>query len=85
MRLMAFLSPIVLFVCIPVYLIDPYGLFSHASIVSDGVRHENAFRVNHVLLGIIAFTKRPTANILLGDSQMVHFKAAEIEAVTHQP
>ena len=85
MRLAAFLAPVVLLVCYPVYLIDPYGLFSHASPVSDSVRHENAFRVNHVLLSIISFTKRPTPNILLGDSQMMHFKAEDIEAVTHQP
>lgn len=84
-RLSVFLAPVLLFVWLPVYLIDPYGLFSKASIVPDGVRHESATRVNHVLLGIISFARHPTPDILLGDSQMNHFKVAEIEAVTHRP
>ena len=84
-RLLMFFAPVVLFVALPVYLIDPYGLFSPASIVNERVRHENATRVNHVLLGIVSFTRSPTPNILLGDSQMNHFKAEEIAAVTQRP
>jgi hypothetical protein len=84
-RLSIFFAPVVLLVCLPVYLIDPYSLFSRASIVSDRLRHENARRVNHVLLGIVSFTKNPTPNIVLGDSQMNYFKADEIEAVTQRP
>ena len=84
-RLLMFFAPVVLVVGLPVYLIDPYGLLSSASIVNERVRHENATRVNHVLLGIVSFTRSPTPNILLGDSQMNHFKAEEIEAVTHRP
>jgi hypothetical protein len=85
LRLMMFLAPVLLIVCLPVYLVDPYGLFSPVSIFNDRVRYENATRVNHVLLGIVSFSRHPTPNILVGDSQMNHFKAQEIEAVTHQP
>jgi len=84
-RLCLFLAPVLLIVCLPVYLIDPYGLFSRRSIVDDGVRFDTAARVNHVLLGMISFTKRPTPNILLGDSQMNHFKAEEVEAIAGRP
>jgi hypothetical protein len=83
-RLFLFLVPVLLIVCLPVYLIDPYGLFSKQAIVNDGVRFDTATRVNHVLLGIISFTKHPAPNILLGDSQMNHFKADEIGAITYR-
>jgi hypothetical protein len=83
MRLLVFGAPILLIVCLPVYLIDPYGIFSGRSIVAAGIRVENGSRVDQVLLGIISFTRRPTPNILLGDSQMNHFKVGDIEAVTH--
>jgi hypothetical protein len=85
LRLAAFLAPLLLIVGVPVYLIDPFGLFSPHSIEHDRVRFESASRVNHVLLGIVSFSKHPTPNILLGDSQMNRFKAGEIEAITHEP
>jgi hypothetical protein len=84
LRLCLFLAPVMLLVCLPVLLVDPYVLFPRGSLVSDPVRLENAARVNQVLLAIIAFSKSPTPNILLGDSQMAHFKATDIEAITHQ-
>lgn len=83
-RLCLFFAPVLLVVCLPVYLIDPYGLFARQSIISDSVRRESAARVNHVLLGIISFARHPVPNILLGDSQMNHFKTDEIEAITHR-
>jgi hypothetical protein len=85
LRLAAFLAPLLLIVGVPVHLIDPFGLFSPHSIEHDPVRFESASRVNHVLLGIVSFSKHPTPNILLGDSQMNRFKAGEIEAITHEP
>jgi hypothetical protein len=84
LRLCLFLAPVVLVICVPVLLVDPYALFPKGSLVRDSVRFENASRVNQVLLAIIAFGKSPTPNILLGDSQMAHFKATDIEAITHQ-
>lgn len=84
-RLCLFLIPIVLVIGFPVYWIDPFGLFSRGSIIADSDRLDTAERVNHVLLGIISFTKHPSPNILLGDSQMNHFKAEEIAAITRQP
>jgi hypothetical protein len=84
-RLSLFVAPILLIVCLPVYLIDPYGLFAKRSVVDDAVRYGNAARVNHVLLGIIAYTRHPVPNILLGDSQMNHFKSGEIAAITGRP
>jgi hypothetical protein len=85
LRLVVFLIPAVLVVCVPVYLVDPFGLFARASIVPDRVRVESATRVNQALLRIVSFTKAPTPNILLGDSQMAHFDVREIEAITHRP
>jgi hypothetical protein len=84
-RLCVFLAPVLLVVCVPVYLIDPYGLFAKRSIVIDSVRLENAARVNQLLQSIISFARNPRPNILLGDSQMAVFRADEIEAVAHRP
>jgi hypothetical protein len=84
-RLSVFLATLLLVVCLPVYLIDPYGLFSKRSIVNDSVRLASAKRVNQVLQSIISFSKDPRPNILLGDSQMALFRADEIEAVTGLP
>jgi hypothetical protein len=84
-RLCVFLIPVLLVVCLPVYLVDPYGLFAKRSIVIDSVRLENAARVNQLLQSIISFARHPKPNILLGDSQMALLKADEIEAVTHRP
>jgi hypothetical protein len=85
LRLALFLMPALLVVCLPVYLIDPYGLFARSSIVADSVRSENAARVNQALQAIVTFTRSPAPNILLGDSQMAHFKLGDIEAITHRP
>jgi len=84
LRLCLFLAPVLLVVCMPVVLVDPYARFPKGSLVSDSVRLDNAARVNQVLLAIIAFSKNPTPNILLGDSQMTHLKAVDIEAISHQ-
>ena len=84
LRLGLFLAPVVLLVCLPVLWIDPYGLFQKDAHVDDPVRLDNAARVNQVLLAIIAFSKSPTPNILLGDSQMTHLKATDVEAIAHQ-
>jgi hypothetical protein len=85
LRLAVFLVPALVVVCLPVYLVDPYGLFARRSIVPDRVRVESATRVNQALLAIVSFTRAPTPNILLGDSQMVHFNVKDIEALTHRP
>lgn len=84
LRLAVFVTPLLLAVCLPVYLIDPYALFSKRSVVADGLRMQTAAHVNQVLLAIIAFARDPAPNILLGDSQMALFGAAEVEAVAHQ-
>lgn len=84
LRLCLFLAPVVLVVCLPVLLVDPYALSPKTSLASDPVHLENAARVNQVLLAIIGFSRSPTPNILLGDSQMTHLKATDIEAITHQ-
>jgi len=83
-RLVLFIVPLIVVVCLPVYLIDPYGLFARHGSAGDTVKHEIAVGVNHVLLGIVSFSKQPVPNILLGDSQMNRFKVEEIEAITHQ-
>lgn len=83
-RLSLFFAPVLLIVAIPVYLIDPYGLFSQTPVEADTQRLEAAAGVNQVLLGIVAFSKHPTSNLLLGDSQMNHFKAEVIEAITRR-
>jgi hypothetical protein len=85
LRLAIFLAPVLLVVCLPVYLVNPFGLFARGSIVPDGVRMENATRVNQALLAIVSFTKAPAPNILLGDSQMAHFDVNEIEAISQRP
>jgi hypothetical protein len=84
-RLCLFFTPVLFIICIPVYLIDPYALFSHLPVAADSRRLNVAAGVNQVLLGIISFTKHPTPNILLGDSQMNHFKAEQIETITQRP
>lgn len=84
-RLSVFLATLLLAVCLPVYLIDPYGLYSKRSIVNDRVRLVSATRVNQVLQSIIWFSRNPKPNILLGDSQMALFRADEIEAVAGLP
>lgn len=85
LRLVMFLVPALVVVCLPVYLIDPYGLFARHSIVADSVRLENATWVNQALLAIVSFSKSPTPNILLGDSQMAHFDVNDVEAIAHRP
>jgi len=85
LRLGLFLLPLALLVGLPVYLVNAYGLFPRASIVSEAVRVENAARVNQALLALVSFTHDPQPNILLGDSQMAHFKVAEIEGLAGQP
>lgn len=84
MRLGGFLAPLVLIVCLPVYLIDPFGLFAKPSIVSENVRVEIASRVNQLLRSFVSFARQPEPNILLGDSQMALFDVHEIDAVTRQ-
>jgi hypothetical protein len=85
LRLALFLAPILVVVCLPVYLVDPYGLFARHSIVPNRMRRENATRINQALLAIVEFSKSPTPNILLGDSQMAHFEVKEVEAISHRP
>jgi hypothetical protein len=81
-RLCLFFAPALLIIGIPVYLIDPYGLFSQVPVAADRQRLDAAEGVNQVLLGIVSYAKHPTRNILLGDSQMNHFKVEQIEALT---
>ena len=85
LRLGCFLVPPILLVCLPVYMVDPYGLFRGHSIVRDGVRSENAARVNQALQAIVSFAHDPRPNILLGDSQMAHFRAQDGAAIARRP
>ena len=85
LRLALFLLPLVLAVGLPVYLVNAYGLFARGSIIADGVRAENAARVNQALLALVSFTHDPQPNILLGDSQMAHFRVTEIQDLTGHP
>jgi hypothetical protein len=85
LRLGLFLLPLVLAVGLPVYLVNAYGLFARGSIVAEELRVENAARVNQALLALVSFTRDPKPNILLGDSQMAHFRVTEIQGLTGQP
>jgi hypothetical protein len=85
LRLALFVLSLALVVGLPVYLVNPYGLFSRGSIVEEAVRAENAARVNQALLSVVSFTHDPQRNILLGDSQMAHFRVTEIRRITGHP
>lgn len=85
LRLAVFLLPPLLALGLPVYLVNAYGLFARGSIVVPGVRAENAARVNQALLAVVSFTRDPQPNIVLGDSQMAHFRLAEIQSLTGHP
>ena len=79
-----FFAPLLLVVCLPIYLIDPYRLFSKAPVVPESITKYYALSVNPVLWELPAFTRSPKPNILLGDSQMNHLKAEDIERITGQ-
>jgi hypothetical protein len=69
-RLALFALPIALLVFVPVYLIDPYSAFGPHSIVSASIRENYRTRVNSVLFKVHAYALDPSADIILGDSQL---------------
>src|SRR5712671_6609596 len=62
LRLFLFIIIAVLAVVPPVYLIDPFGLFSKPPIVTEFVRRTHAVGVNQVMLEVISFANRPKPN-----------------------
>jgi hypothetical protein len=84
LRLVLFLIPILAFVVLPVYYVDPFGVFAKPSLIPDSIRSQYAQQVNQVLWKLPAYDRNPATNILLGDSEMAELPVQVLQTVTGQ-
>ncbi len=84
LRLALFFSPILVLVVLPVYYVDPFGVFAKQSVIPDPIRSKYAQQVNQVFWKLPAYSRNPAANILLGDSETAQLPAQVLHTVTGQ-
>jgi hypothetical protein len=84
LRLGLFLAPILALVVLPVYYVDPFGVFAKPSLIPDPIRSQYAQQVNQVFWKLPAYNRDPAANILLGDSEMAQLPVQVLQTVTGQ-
>lgn len=65
-----FFIPVVVYLVL-VYFIDPYNLINRKNgLISNDIKYETAYKLNYPLYKLIAFDKKSTEYILLGDSRV---------------
>lgn len=69
-RLALFCLPVILLIFVPVYLVDPYAVFGSKSIVKPERLENYRTRINSVLFKVRTYTQNPSADIIVGDSQV---------------
>jgi hypothetical protein len=84
LRLVLFLAPILALVVLPVYYVDPFGVFAKPSVIPDPIRSHYAQQVNQVFWKLPAYDRHPAANILLGDSEMAQLPVQALQTVASQ-
>ncbi len=80
----SFFSPILVLVVLPVYYVDPFGVFAKPSVIPDPIRSKYAQQVNQVFWKLPAYSRDPAANILLGDSETAQLPVQVLHTVTGQ-
>ncbi|WP_299430979.1 hypothetical protein [uncultured Maribacter sp.] len=67
-KIIVFFIPLFLYLII-VVIIDPYNFFSNSNFIPLETKKEISFKLNYPLFKLLAFKKKPTKNIILGDSR----------------
>ncbi len=65
-----------------IIIIDPFGYFNIFTAIPPEIKKSTAYRLNYALWKTIEYSKKPCANILLGDSRMERFKPEKIKEFT---
>jgi hypothetical protein len=84
LRLALFLVPILVLIVLPVYYVDPFGVFAKPSLIPDPIRSQYAQQVNQVFWKLPAYDRDPAVNILLGDSETAQLPVQVFQTVTGQ-
>ena len=65
-----------------ILMVDPFDFFNGHAAVPEGIKLRTAAMLNPCFWKMNQYKRRPAANILLGDSQMVTLRADKIKEIT---
>ena len=65
-----------------VFLVDPFCYFKFNNLIPEERKKENSRRLNFALWDIIQYSKKPTRNILIGDSRMANMNTEVIKSIS---
>ena len=67
-----------------VIVVDPFDYYAFSGIIAHDKKAKVSYKINYALWKLIEFSRKPTPNILLGDSRMNRLKTEVIKKYTQE-
>ncbi|MEE2953718.1 MAG: hypothetical protein VX347_00930 [Bacteroidota bacterium] len=80
-KVIVFSIPILIWILV-VLLIDPFNYFDNNNIIKKEHKEKASKQLNSLLYNCIEFSKKPTRNIIIGDSRIRNFSTKRIKKLT---